>query len=134
MDLNTPPVPHRISSPKTSEGKCSLRTPLLPFGFAWLGIPYMVSFFTFLSFFFFFFICAVGMSDAGESQHSPADSEAATPENVASSPISSSQTNRYKVLVGRGRSSVVGESSEEGADQSFFLDDEGTSVTAKMLA
>ncbi|KAJ4710241.1 hypothetical protein OWV82_016450 [Melia azedarach] len=74
------------------------------------------------------------MSDAGESQHSPADSEAATLGNVASSPISSSQTKRYKILTGRGRSNMAGESFEEGADQSFFLDDEGTSVIAEMLA
>ncbi|KAJ4713034.1 hypothetical protein OWV82_015183 [Melia azedarach] len=74
------------------------------------------------------------MSDAGESQHSLADSGAVAPGNVASSPISSSQTKHYKVRAGCGRSRVVGESSEEGADQSFFLDDEGTSVTAKMLA
>ncbi|KAJ4703137.1 hypothetical protein OWV82_023079 [Melia azedarach] len=74
------------------------------------------------------------MSDAGESQHSPADSGAVTPGNVASSPISSSRTRRYKVRAGRGRSSAAGESSEEGADQGFFLDDEGTSVTTEMLA
>ncbi|KAJ4703225.1 hypothetical protein OWV82_023155 [Melia azedarach] len=74
------------------------------------------------------------MSDAGESQHSPADSGAVTPGNVASSPISSSRTRRYKVRTGRGRSSTAGESSEEGVDQGFFLDDEGTSVTTEMLA
>ncbi|KAJ4708097.1 hypothetical protein OWV82_018105 [Melia azedarach] len=79
-------------------------------------------------------MCTVGMSDAGESQHSPVDSEAATPGNVTSSPIFSSRTKRYKVRVGRGHSNVAGESSEEGADHSFFLDDEGTSVTAEMLA
>ena len=80
----------------------------------------------------FFFVA--DMSDAGESQHSPADSGAFTPGNVASSPISSSRTRRYKVRAGRGRSSAAGESSEEGADQGFFLDDEGTSVTTEMLA
>ncbi|KAJ4704673.1 hypothetical protein OWV82_021553 [Melia azedarach] len=74
------------------------------------------------------------MSDAGESQHSPADSGAVTPGNVASSPISSSRTKRYKVCASRGRSSAAGESSEEGADQGFFLDDEGTSITTEMLA
>ncbi|KAJ4703600.1 hypothetical protein OWV82_023479 [Melia azedarach] len=74
------------------------------------------------------------MLDAGESQHSPADSGAVTPGNVASSPISSSRTRRYKVRAGRGRSSAAGESFEEGADQGFFLDDEGTSVTTEMLA
>ncbi|KAJ4701004.1 hypothetical protein OWV82_024309 [Melia azedarach] len=37
------------------------------------------------------------MSNADESQHSSADSEAAKPGNVASSPISSSRTKRYKV-------------------------------------
>ncbi|KAJ4719045.1 hypothetical protein OWV82_010666 [Melia azedarach] len=79
-------------------------------------------------------MCAVDMSDAGESQHSPADSEATTPGNVASSPISSSRTKRYKVRAGRGRSNVIGESLEEGANQSFFLDNERTSVTAEMLA
>ncbi|KAJ4721027.1 hypothetical protein OWV82_008756 [Melia azedarach] len=74
------------------------------------------------------------MSDAGESQHSPVDSEAATPGNVTSSAISSSRTKCYKVRTGRSRSNVAGESSEEGADQSFFLDDEGTSITKEMLA
>ncbi|KAJ4716883.1 Glyceraldehyde-3-phosphate dehydrogenase, testis-specific like [Melia azedarach] len=74
------------------------------------------------------------MSDAGESQHSPADSGAVTPGNVVSSPISSSRTRRYKVRAGCGRSNAAGESSEEGADQGFFLDDEGTSVTTEMLA
>ncbi|KAJ4710314.1 hypothetical protein OWV82_016519 [Melia azedarach] len=74
------------------------------------------------------------MSDAGKSQHSPADSGAVTPGNVASSPISSSRTKRYKVRAGCGRSGAAGESSEEGADQGFFLDDEGTSVTTEMLA
>ncbi|KAJ4716934.1 hypothetical protein OWV82_011882 [Melia azedarach] len=70
------------------------------------------------------------MSDAGESQYSPADSGAVAPRNVASLPISSSQTKRYKVRAGRGRSTVAGESSEEGANQSFFLDDEGTSLSS----
>ncbi|KAJ4718989.1 hypothetical protein OWV82_010612 [Melia azedarach] len=74
------------------------------------------------------------MSNAGESQHSPADSGAVTPRNVASLPISSSRTRRYKVRAGRGRSSAAGESSKEGADQGFFLDDEGTFVTTEMLA
>ncbi|KAJ4719114.1 Glyceraldehyde-3-phosphate dehydrogenase, testis-specific like [Melia azedarach] len=74
------------------------------------------------------------MSDADESQHSPADGGAVASGNVASSPISSSRTKHYKVRAGRGLSNVAGESSEEGADQSFFLDDEGTSVTTKMLA
>ncbi|KAJ4724966.1 hypothetical protein OWV82_003897 [Melia azedarach] len=74
------------------------------------------------------------MSDVGESQHSPADSGAVTRGNVASSSISSSRTKRYKVRAGRSRSSATGESSEEGADQGFFLDDEGTSVTTEMLA
>ncbi|KAJ4728636.1 hypothetical protein OWV82_001535 [Melia azedarach] len=74
------------------------------------------------------------MSDACESQHSPVDSGTVTPGNVVSSPISSSRTKRYKVRAGRGRSSAAGESSEKGTDQSFFLDDEGTSVTTEMLA
>ncbi|KAJ4723202.1 hypothetical protein OWV82_006600 [Melia azedarach] len=74
------------------------------------------------------------MSDTGESEHSPADSEAATLGNVASFPISLSRTKRYKVRVGRGHSNVIGESSEEGVDQSFFLDDERTSITAEMVA
>ncbi|KAJ4715062.1 Myristoylated alanine-rich C-kinase [Melia azedarach] len=74
------------------------------------------------------------MLDVGESQHSRVDSGAVAPGNVASSPISSSRTKRYKVCVGRGRSRAAGESSEKDADQSFFLDDEGTSVTTEMLA
>ncbi|KAJ4701002.1 hypothetical protein OWV82_024307 [Melia azedarach] len=74
------------------------------------------------------------MSDAGESQHSLADSEAAAPRNVASSPVSTNRTKRYKVRADHGCSSVTVESFKEGGDQSFFLDDEGTSVTAKMLA
>ncbi|KAJ4728659.1 hypothetical protein OWV82_001554 [Melia azedarach] len=76
----------------------------------------------------------VAVSDDGRQQHSPADSEATTLGNVASSPISSSRTKGYKVRAGRGHSNVIGESSEEGAGQSFFLGDEGTSVTVEMLA
>ncbi|KAJ4715188.1 Myristoylated alanine-rich C-kinase [Melia azedarach] len=74
------------------------------------------------------------MSNAGKSQHSFAVSEAAAPRNVASSPISSSQTKRCKVRANHGRSSVTGESSKEGSNQSFFMDDEGNSMTAEMLA
>ncbi|KAJ4710307.1 Pre-mRNA-processing protein 40C [Melia azedarach] len=114
--------------------------PLLPFGFAWLGVTCIVlggfisdlhfsfSFSSSLSSFFFKkFFCVADMSDVGESQHSLADSGAVAPGNVAFSPISSSRTKRYKVRVGRGRSNATEESSEEGTDQSFFLDDEGTS-------